>query len=118
MQFHGEASDPHRKGFEHSALLYGSDDAFLETAVPFVERGVAAFEPALVAVQGRNIEGLRAAMGGEPVRVILLCVEEWYESSVGTREKLVRWAGEKSVSGRARLISERPCALGNEPRIR
>src|SRR4051794_31512087 len=118
MQFHGEASDPHRKGFEHSALLYGSDDAFLETAVPFVERGVAAGEPALVAVQGRNIEGLRAAMGGEPEGVILLSVEEWYESSARTRDKFVRWAGERTGSGRARLISEPPWALGNEPRIR
>src|SRR3954452_617499 len=118
MQFHGEASDPHRKGFEHSALLYGSDDAFLETAVPFVERGVAAGEPALVAVQGRNIEGLRAAMGGEPEGVILLSVEEWYESSARTRDKFVRWAGERPGSGRARLISEPPWALGNEPRIR
>src|SRR3954453_9140866 len=104
MQYHGEASDPHRNGFEHSALIYGSDDAFLETALPFVEAGMATAEPTLVAVQGRNIESLRAAMGGEPVGVTLLSVEERYESSARTRDKFVRWAGERSGSGRTRLI--------------
>jgi anti-sigma regulatory factor (Ser/Thr protein kinase) len=118
MQYHGEASAPHRKGFEHSALIYGSDEAFLETAVPFVEGGVAAGEPALVAVQGRNIENLRAAMGGEPEGVTLLSIEEWYESSARTRDKFMRWAAERAVSRRVRLIGEPPWALGNEARIR
>jgi anti-sigma regulatory factor (Ser/Thr protein kinase) len=118
MQYHGEASAPHENGFEHSALIYGSDEAFLETALPFVEGGVAAGEPTLVAVQGRNIESLRAALGGEPEGVTLLSVEEWYETSARTRDKFVRWAGEKSGSGRTRLIGEPPWAVGNEPRIR
>jgi anti-sigma regulatory factor (Ser/Thr protein kinase) len=118
MQFHGEASDPHRNGFEHSALIYGSDDAFLETAVPFVEGGVAAGEPTLVSVQGRNIENLRAAMGGEPEGVTLLSIEEWYETSARTREKFVHWSRERSGSRRVRLIGEPPWALGNGPRIR
>jgi anti-sigma regulatory factor (Ser/Thr protein kinase) len=118
MQFHGEASVPHGKGFEHWALIYGSDEAFLETALPFVEDGVGAGEPVLVAVQGRNIESLRAALGGEPEGLTLLSVEEWYETSARTRDKFVRWAGEKTGSGRTRLIGEPPWAVGNEPRIR
>jgi anti-sigma regulatory factor (Ser/Thr protein kinase) len=118
MQYHGEASAPQRKGFDHSALIYGSDDAFLESVLSFAEAGVAADEPVLVAVQGRNVENLRAAMGGEPEGVTLLSVEEWYETSARTRDKFVRWAGERTGPGRARLVSEQPWALGNEPRIR
>src|SRR3954469_11925305 len=65
MQYQGEASAPH-EGFSHSALIYGADAAFMEAAQPFVEQGILAGEATLVAVQPRNVENLRAALGGEP----------------------------------------------------
>ena len=112
----GEASAPHR-GFLHSALIYGSDDAFAEVAVPSLRQGIAAGEPVLVAVQGPNVEGLRSALGDEPDGVTLLTVEEWFETSARTRDKLVRWANE-SEAGRARVLVEPPWPTGSEARVR
>jgi hypothetical protein len=65
MQSHGDASGP-RKGFVHQALIYGSDREFMDVALPFAEEGLRANEPTLVAVQGRHVENLRAALGGDP----------------------------------------------------
>jgi anti-sigma regulatory factor (Ser/Thr protein kinase) len=117
MQYEGEASAPH-EGFSHSALIYGSDGAFIDAAVPFVEQGIAAGEPALVAVQAQNVENLRAALGGEPEGITLLSVGEWYETSARTRDKFARWARERTGAGRVRLIGEPPWTVGNEAQIR
>ncbi len=124
MHYEGEASAPY-EGFVHSALIYGSDDAFMEVALPFAEQGIEAGEPTLIAVQGRNVENLRAALGGEPEGVTLLSVEEWYETSARTRDKFGRWARERLDSGRVRLMGERvrlmgepPWSVGNEAQVR
>lgn len=116
MQREGEASAPHQ-GYLHSALTYGSDDAFAEVAVPFVEHGIAAGEPVLVAVPGPSLEGLRSALGGEPDGVTPLTAEEWFETSAGTREKLARWARERGAA-RTRVIWEPPWATGSEAQVR
>jgi anti-sigma regulatory factor (Ser/Thr protein kinase) len=117
MQQAGGASAPDT-GLVHSALIYGSDDEFTEVALPFVEGGVAAGEPTLVAVQDRNIKILRAALGGEPDGVTLLPAEEWYESSARSRDKFGRWARERAGAGRVRMMGESPRSVGNEAQIR
>src|SRR4051794_1396104 len=98
MQYKGEASAP-QAGFVHSALIYRSDAAFMDIGLPFVEQGIEAGEPTLVAVQASNIDNLRSALGGEPDGVTLLSVDEWYESSARTRDKFVRWAREHARPG-------------------
>lgn len=113
----GEAPAP-AGGCRHSALIYGSEQEFLDVAMPFVEQGAAASEPTLVAVQARNIENLRAALGGEPSCVTLLAVEDWYETSAGTRDKVARWAGERVNGHRVRIIGEPPWAVGNDAQVR
>jgi anti-sigma regulatory factor (Ser/Thr protein kinase) len=106
-------------GFSHPALVYASDQEFMDVALPFVEEGWARSEPALVAVQERNVENLRAAFGGEPEGVSLLTVPEWYESSARTREKFAGWAAERvERHPRVRLMGEPPWASGSEARTR
>jgi anti-sigma regulatory factor (Ser/Thr protein kinase) len=117
VQYEGDASAPD-EGFVHSALIYGSDDAFMDVALPFVERAIEAGEPTLVAVQAHNVENLRAALAGEPEGVTLLSVDDWYETSRRTREKFGRWATERIRSGRACLIGEPPWAVGNDAQVR
>jgi anti-sigma regulatory factor (Ser/Thr protein kinase) len=113
----GEASTP-TVGFSHSALIYGSDEAFMEVALPFVEEGVDAGEPTLVAVQSSNVDNLRAALGGEPEAVTLLSAEEWYETSARSRDKCERWTRERIPFGRVRLIGESPWAVGSDAAVR
>lgn len=118
MQSHGEASDP-SAGFLHQALIYGSEQEFLDVALPFVRQGVSSSQPTLVAVQDRHVENLRSALGGTPEGLTLYPVEEWYETSAQTREKFVRWAAEKAQGRkRVRLIGEPPWAIGHDAQVR
>jgi hypothetical protein len=49
--------------FRHWACLYDGDQQFLETAVPFLEEGLALGEPAFVVTTPANLELLGAALG-------------------------------------------------------
>jgi anti-sigma regulatory factor (Ser/Thr protein kinase) len=118
MQPLGDSSDL-RNGVVHQALIYGSDQEFMDVALPFVDEGLRTNEPTLVAVQQSHIENLRAALGGEPEGLTLLAVEDWYETSARTRDKFARWAIERlEDSSRVRLVGEPPWALGHEARVR
>ncbi|NKE62385.1 sensor histidine kinase [Lentzea sp. PSKA42] len=50
-------------GFFHETALYGSDDDFLALAVPFLEDGLRAGEPTVVACAERNTALLSGALG-------------------------------------------------------
>ncbi len=121
MHFEGEASDP-AKDFVHQALVYGSDGEFLDVALPFVEEGMTAEEPTLVAVQEGNVENLRAEIGADPQGVTLFSVEQWFETSARTREKFGRWVAEQADGPgrgrRVRLIGEPPWAIGHDAQVR
>jgi anti-sigma regulatory factor (Ser/Thr protein kinase) len=118
MQFDREASDPNN-GFVHQALIYGSDQEFMEVARPFVEEGLSTGQPTLVAVQDRHLENLRAAMRGVPEGLTLQAVDEWYETSARTREKFLRWVDRHTDdSRRARLMGEAPWPLGHPAQVR
>lgn len=51
------------EGFFHESAFYGSDDEFLALAVPFLEDGLRAGEPTLVACTAENAALLRGALG-------------------------------------------------------
>ncbi|MFJ5986731.1 anti-sigma factor RsbA family regulatory protein [Lentzea sp. NPDC092896] len=50
-------------GFFHETAFYGSDDDFLAHAVPFLENGLRAGEPSIVACAEQNTALLRGALG-------------------------------------------------------
>jgi anti-sigma regulatory factor (Ser/Thr protein kinase) len=110
-----------RQGLVHQALIYYSDQGFMDVALPFAEEGIAAEEPTLVAVQSRNVENLREALGPD-TPAVLFSVEQWYESSARTRDKFATWAGGKvngeNGSDRVRLIGEPPWAIGHDAQVR
>jgi anti-sigma regulatory factor (Ser/Thr protein kinase) len=53
----------HRRGHVHQALFYDSDDELLDAVVPFVEEGLEAAEPTMIALNDRAAELLRDAVG-------------------------------------------------------
>jgi anti-sigma regulatory factor (Ser/Thr protein kinase) len=112
----GEASDPQRS-FMHQALIYDSDQAFIDVSLPFVREGIEAGEPTLVAVQRRNVDNLHQALG-DADGVTLLSVEQWYETSARTRDKFARWASGHADRSRVRLIGEPPWAVENGAQVR
>ena len=127
MQFDGEASEGVDE-FVHQALIYSSRREFLDFAVPFVEDAARSGEPALVAVEEPNLEGMRAALGAPRPELTLVSVERWYETSARTREKFGRWVAQHTDGGhkhrrringrRVRVIAEPPWAVGHEARVR
>jgi anti-sigma regulatory factor (Ser/Thr protein kinase) len=123
MQVHGDASGPAydsrpAEDFVHEALIYRSDREFMDVALPFLEQGINADEPILVAVQERHVENLRSALGGIPLGLTLFSVEQWYETSAKTRDKYARWVADHAGSGRVRVIGEPPWAVGHEAQVR
>ena len=118
MHSHGEASGL-TEGFVHQALIYGSEQEFMEVVLPFVAEGLSSDEPTLVAVQDRHVRNLRGALGGTPEGLTLVAVEDWYETSARTRDKFARWVLERTARpGRIRLIGEPPWALGHKAQVR
>lgn len=53
---------PQPSPFAHGALFYDDMDDFLDGTVPFLAAGIDAGEPALVAVNSRKVDALRAAL--------------------------------------------------------
>lgn len=106
-------------GFVHQALIYGSEQEFVDAALPFVRAGIENEEPTLVAVQAANVEALRDALGAEATLIDLRTVEEWYENATRTRMKFASWVEQRTASAaRVRLIGEPPWPLSSEAGIR
>jgi hypothetical protein len=98
-----------RPGFVHQAAIYGSDDQFLATAVPFIRDGLAAGEPVLAVTTSANLELLRGALGGHAHDL------DYAESAYFGRRPPQRvaafedyWAGRRHLTpdGRVRILAE------------
>lgn len=125
MQFGGEASNA-EQALVHRALIDGTDQEFIDVALPFVRYGIESGDPTLVVVQEGNVRNLREALGDFD-GATLLPVSQWYETSARTRDKFRRWAVEhlnggnedrRPTGNRVRLVGEPPWAVGNEARVR
>jgi anti-sigma regulatory factor (Ser/Thr protein kinase) len=57
--------------FVHPALFYAGPDEYLAGTMPFIEAGLAAGEPVMVAVPGDNLARIRTALGSAAGRVLL-----------------------------------------------
>jgi anti-sigma regulatory factor (Ser/Thr protein kinase) len=101
----GEASSS-PEGFVHQALIYGSEQELVDTALRYVKDGVGAGEPVLIRVRAANAKALREALGSDSQAVDLLPAEGWYETPIRTRRRLLAWAGEQSKGHRVRLLVE------------
>jgi anti-sigma regulatory factor (Ser/Thr protein kinase) len=62
--------------FQHEALVYRTPDELLAGTVPFVQAGLSADEPVLVAVPPANMELIQAALGAPADRVLFVDMTE------------------------------------------
>ncbi|MFE6196534.1 anti-sigma factor RsbA family regulatory protein [Streptomyces sp. NPDC057838] len=69
--------------FDHRMAVFGSDDAFLAAAVPFLAEGLAAAgEPPPVAITApHHLDLLRDALGGDAKEIVGVPHTEWYTGS-------------------------------------
>lgn len=101
-------------GFVHEGLFYRDADDLLAGTVPFVEAGLAAGEPVLVAMPGANLRRVRAAVGGtervrwadmteagrNPGRIIPWVLQAFADRHPGRRVRIIGepiWAGRSEV---------------------
>jgi len=72
---HGKRLDPSGSdGYQHEALLYGSDEAFLEGTVPFVRQGLDLGHAVMVTVPEPRLNQVRAALGSRAKDVTMVDV--------------------------------------------
>jgi transcriptional regulator with XRE-family HTH domain len=85
--------DPDAKALDHRALLFPSDQAFLDGVTPFVLEGLARSEPVLVVVAERHEEPLRGSLE-EDGRVTFAPARDWYTSPLDAIARYRSWAQE------------------------
>jgi anti-sigma regulatory factor (Ser/Thr protein kinase) len=59
----------HERRFVHEAVFYEGEDDFVEQTLPFVQAGIAAGEPLLVALGDARTRRLRAELGADAAKV-------------------------------------------------
>lgn len=68
----------------HRALVYGSDDEFLQAIVPFVLEGVEGSEALLVVSSAANLESLEARLGSRASGITFADSRDWYTTPLAT----------------------------------
>ena len=97
--------------FRHEAVFYAGPEAFLDRVAPFVEEGVAAGEPVMVALEAPKLRALSERLGSTAERVELVdmgdvghnpaCIIPAWRDFVAGRTGALRGVGEPIWPGRS-----------------
>jgi anti-sigma regulatory factor (Ser/Thr protein kinase) len=97
--------------FRHEAVFYAGPEAFLGRVAPFVEEGVAAGEPVMVALEAPKLRALSERLGGAADGVELVdmgdvghnpaCIIPVWRDFIGGRSGPLRGVGEPIWPGRS-----------------
>lgn len=104
---------PHPRRYRHEALLWDRMDAYLAVAVPFVQEGLRAGMPVMIAVQEERWQFLREALGADAEKVDHVDLARLGNSPARVMPVWRRFADELA-GGPARGIAE-SVAPGLEP---
>jgi hypothetical protein len=100
-------ADPVPRGFVHHACLYGSDDDFLATALPFVADGLRAGEPVLAATTPAHIELLQGELGARAALLDIAETARFGRRPVERVAAFLKYADRRGGPGRrTRMIAE------------
>jgi transcriptional regulator with XRE-family HTH domain len=84
---------------EHQALLYDTEDRFLDTAGPFLAAGIERSEAVLAVTTGANISLLRERLGPDAKRVEFVDEATWYQSPTAALEAYQAFFSAKLETG-------------------
>ncbi|GAB2959772.1 anti-sigma regulatory factor [Amycolatopsis acidiphila] len=90
----------------HPALFYRGDDEYLSALVPFLAEGLEQGGPVAVAVPGRKLELLRAALGGAADSVFMLDMSEAGRNPGRIIPGVLRAFADKHRDTHVRIIGE------------
>jgi len=85
---------PPPKLLGHTALIYGSDDEFVASTLPFLAEGLRRDDCVLAVTAGRQTSLLRDALGSDTVRVEFRDASQWYRSPLSTLDHYRRYLQE------------------------
>ncbi len=107
------SAGPGVSGFRHEALLYSTDDEFIEQTTTFIAQGLAHNEAVLTVVEASKLAAIRAALDGDADRAFFadmqqlgrnpaLIIQAWrdFVSAHGGRGRAVRGIGEPVTGAR------------------
>jgi transcriptional regulator with XRE-family HTH domain len=94
--------------FKHRILVYGSDDEYVASSLPFVLEGIARSDCVLAVTSRRHMALLRDALGDNARRVEFLDAAEWYRSLPGAASGYRTFVSERFERGAPwiRIIAE------------
>lgn len=100
---------------EHDALIYGTDEALVDTLVPWLQEGRAQGDSAVVATTAAHIARFRDALGADADSVSFVAADDLYVQPVQTIAAWQRMLVDAAAAGVAytRIVGE--VAFGTEP---
>lgn len=84
---------------EHRVLIYGSDDQYLASSIPFLLEGITRSDCVLAVTASRHMGLLRDALGEDAQHVEFLDAAEWYGSLQGAASGYRRFLRERFEAG-------------------
>jgi anti-sigma regulatory factor (Ser/Thr protein kinase) len=95
-------------GLEHDALIYGTDEALVDTLVPWLQEGRAHDDGAVVATSARQIDRFRDALGAGGDSVSFISADDLYVQPVQTIAAWQRLLIDAATAGVAytRIVAE------------
>ena len=102
-----------RSGFLHELVLHSSTEEMLEFIVPFVQDGVAAGEPTLLAVRPETAEAVLGAVGASPYLVVLPAIGQPGRAASDLRATDALLNDYSAKTSRARVLNQEPTVPGS-----
>ena len=108
--------DPTLTLVEHRAVLYRSEEAYLDTIVPFVREALMRSEPVLVVTPEPNLGRVRTELGDDAERVTFEVSDGWYRSPLTAMLAYRSFATDRLDEGASwiRVVGEPPWPTASE----
>jgi anti-sigma regulatory factor (Ser/Thr protein kinase) len=96
------------QGLEHDALFFGTDDALVDTLVPWLQEGLRKGDRAVLATTAPHIDRFRDALGADGDSASFIDADDWYVQPVQTIAAWQRVLGDAAANGIAhtRIVGE------------